>query len=65
MFSKQADGLGIECVDLLVQHLCDSHGRGFPLAEQIVGIIDRDHRVGLFHGIEEGFGQNFGIFRYF
>ena len=52
MFSRKADGLRVECENLLVQQFRNGCGRGFPLTTRIFGIIDRDHRLGFFYGFE-------------
>ena len=52
---ENADGLGINCEDLPVQHFRDGHSRGLPLAEGIIGIVDRNHRIGFVYGLQVRF----------
>ena len=49
---EKTDGLGINCDDLPVQHFRDGHSCGLPLAARIIGIVDRNHRVGFVHNLQ-------------
>ena len=49
---KKVDSLGINCDDLRVQHFRDGYRCSLPLAAWIIGIVDRNHRVGVVHGLQ-------------
>ena len=49
---EKVDGLGINCDDLPVQHFRDGHSRSLPLAAWIIEIVDRDHCVSVFYGLQ-------------
>ena len=52
---ENADGLGINCEDLPVQHFRNSHSRSLSLTAWIIGIVDRNHRIGLVYGLQVRF----------
>ena len=55
MIYLYADSFWIKREDLLVQQLRNGHGRSFPLAARIIGIVDCNHRFGVFYGLQVRF----------
>ena len=52
---KKVDSLGINSDDLPVQHFRSGHSCGLSLAARIIGIVDRNHRVGFVYGFQVRF----------